>query len=461
MNRTGLALLLLLVILTRVPFILAGYGTDPDAWRVAECGTRLWHTGAYEPSRLPGYPLYEFADAPLTAMGGSMASNSATLFVALLVVIIWNRIALREARHPALLVAILAFTPLFWKNSAVTMDYVWSLLFILLAFKASMDRRAVLTGVFIGVAAGFRPGNAIAGAALLIPFLTGPRPARSVLVMLTAACTVTATAFTPLLLSMGADGWFSATSGQVAGVRTSQTSGIATALYRGTYAFGPLAAAFIAAVVFANVRRIRTIVLRSELTLTVAIAMVLAYTAMFLWLPMEREYLLPVLPFLLLAIDRICTRRQLLIAGALLISFAFVNPDVVSHEGMAGHLQPGIRPGMVLDDLARSDAREAQRAVILSTSVPHPTLIITGFPEPFWFGEGRIERVSSAFHEQLFRNHGPAPVQHIYALSLPELASARALGFDVAVLRGSERLVEQIGGFSIAAEGLTIVPALP
>lgn len=461
MNRTGLALLLLLVVLTRIPFITAGYGTDPDAWRVAEAATRLWQTGVYEPSRLPGYPLHEFVTAPLTAMGGSLFSNTATLLVALLVVIVWDRITLRESRYPALLVVIVAFTPLFWKNSAVTMDYVWSLLFVLLAFKASTERRALLTGALLGIAAGFRPGNAIAGAALLIPFLAGPRPARSILVMLTAACVVTATAFAPVLLLMGADGWLAATSAQVAGVRASQSTGIAAAIYRGIYAFGPLTVIFIAVIVSGNLRTIRTMALEKGSTLTVAIAMVILYAATFLWLPMEREYLLPVLPFLLLALDRICTRRQVLLAGVLLVSYAFVNPDVVSHEGVTGHFQPGIRPGMVLDDLARSRAREAQRAVILSAGASHPTLIITAFPEPYWFADGRIERMPSDFHEQLFRDRDPGGAFHIYAISRAELASARSQGFQVAVLRGSEHLVEQIGGFSIAAEGLTIVPPLP
>ena len=461
MNRTGLALLLLLVILTRIPFITAGYGTDPDAWRVAETALRVWHTGIYEPSRLPGYPLHEIVNAPLTGMGGSLLSNSATLLVALLVLILWNHIALREARHPALLVAILAFTPLFWKNSAVTMDYVWSLLFILLAFQASTERRALMAGLFIGVAAGFRPGNAIAGAACMIPFLAGPRPVRSIFVMVTAACAVTAAAFVPVLLSMGVSGWLSATSDQLAAVRASQTSGGAAALYRGTYAFGPLAVAFIAIALSSAMRTIRTIEFRREPTVTVAIAIVLLFAATFLWLPMEREYLLPVLPFLLLALDRVCTRRQVLIAGALLVSFAFVNPDVVSHEGMTGHYQPRMRPGMVLEDLAKSHAREAQRAVILSARASHPTLIITGFPEPYWFADGQIERIPSDLHEQLFRNRVPGSPFHIYALSQPELAIARSQGYHIAVLRGSERLVEQMGGFSIAAEGITIVPPLP
>lgn len=461
MNRTGLALLLLLVILTRIPWLIAGYGTDPDAWRVAEAATRLWHTGVYEPSRLPGSPLHEIVTAPLTAMGSPWLSNTATLIVALLALIVWNRIALREARSPALLVVIVAFTPLFWKNSAVTMDYVWSLLFVVSAFGASLQRRALMTGVFLGLATGFRPANAIAGAALLIPFFAGPRSVRSIIVMATTAGVVAAAAFTPFFASMGVSGWLSATSAQLAGVRATQNTGISAAVYRGTYAFGPLATAFLAVMSLRALPTIRTIAFRPDAAFRTAVVMVLLYTATFAWLPMEREYLLPVLPFLLLTIDRICTRREILIAGALLVSFAFVNPDIVAHEGVTGRIQPAVRPGMITEDLDRARAREVQRAAILSLDAPDSLLLLTAFPEPYWFNDQRVERVTSAFHEQLFRNRGTGCVYHIYCLTRSELALARSQGYRIAVQRGAEQVVGQIGGFSIAAEGLSIVPLLP
>ncbi len=461
MNRTGLALILFLVVLSGIPFLTAGYGTDPDAWRVAEVGAKLWQTGVYEVSRFPGYPLHECVSAPFVVIGGAPLSNAITLLCSLFLLYIWNRIALREARHPAALVIIFAFTPLFWKNSAVTMDYAWSLLCLLLAFAASLQRRALMAGVFLGLAAGFRPANAIAGAALLIPFLTAPRPVRSVVVMGMAASTVAATAFAPLFLSMGVSGWLTATSAQLTGVRATQNTGISAALYRGVYTVGPLAAAFIAVIGIRALRGFRAGRFRHDVTLATAVAMVLLYGATFIWLPMEREYLLPALPFLLLAVDRICTRREILLAGVFLVSFAFVNPDIVAHEGVTGHIHPALRTGMVLEDLARSHDREVRRSAILSISSSDSLLVITGFPEPYWFGDERVERIPSAFHEQLFGNHTAGNARHIYALTRSELALARSQGYRLAAQRGAERLIEQIGGFSIAAEGLVIVPALP
>ena len=44
---------------SRIPFLNGGYGTDPDAWRVALSGYWLWDHHEFYPSRLPGYPIHE------------------------------------------------------------------------------------------------------------------------------------------------------------------------------------------------------------------------------------------------------------------------------------------------------------------------------------------------------------------------------------------------------------------
>ena len=52
--------LILLVILSRLPFIGVGYGLDGDAWSVAITAEHWHSTGEYLASRLPGYPVHEF-----------------------------------------------------------------------------------------------------------------------------------------------------------------------------------------------------------------------------------------------------------------------------------------------------------------------------------------------------------------------------------------------------------------
>src|SRR4051812_38781593 len=67
---------------SRVPFIDNGYGTKPDAWRIALSGYWLWDQHEFYPSRLPGYPVPELSYAAVVK-GGWVATNSLTIAVSL------------------------------------------------------------------------------------------------------------------------------------------------------------------------------------------------------------------------------------------------------------------------------------------------------------------------------------------------------------------------------------------
>src|ERR1043166_6986783 len=54
-----LAIVFLVVLLSRLPFLDAGYGVNVDAWRVALRAVEIAITGDYSVSRFPGYPIQE------------------------------------------------------------------------------------------------------------------------------------------------------------------------------------------------------------------------------------------------------------------------------------------------------------------------------------------------------------------------------------------------------------------
>src|SRR5688572_14936738 len=76
------AVLATVFMLTRLPFVNYGHGTDPDAWRVAMTAHHLLETGEYFPSRLPGNPLHELL-MTLFVPRGWLATNIATALSAL------------------------------------------------------------------------------------------------------------------------------------------------------------------------------------------------------------------------------------------------------------------------------------------------------------------------------------------------------------------------------------------
>ncbi len=184
-------------VLSRVPWLNQGYGTDPDAWRVALTANYMWDHAAYWPSRLPGYPLHEFATA-LFIKGGSVATNFSTVLVSLAGVYLFARLA-RELKLPSagLLTIGFAFAPLLWINSVTTMDYMWALTFALAAYLAAIRERSLLAGVLIGVAAGFRLTYLLMALPLAL-FLWRERRTRESAPMLGGAAVATAIAYAPV-----------------------------------------------------------------------------------------------------------------------------------------------------------------------------------------------------------------------------------------------------------------------
>ncbi len=148
--------LALAVILSRAPFINIGYGTDPDAWRVALTGYWLWEHGEYYPSRLPGYPVPELGSA-IVVQGGWLATNALTLAISMLGLWFFAAIV-RHLGLPnrALLVVAFAFTPLLWINSMSTMDYMWALTFVLGAYYFILTKNTLAAGLMLGLAIGSR-----------------------------------------------------------------------------------------------------------------------------------------------------------------------------------------------------------------------------------------------------------------------------------------------------------------
>lgn len=157
----------LVYIASRLPFINIGYGTDPDAWRVALSGYWLWDNAEFYPSRLPGYPIPEYASAAVIK-GGWVATNMLTVLVSLLGVWFFARIAEKlELPDRSLIVIGFAFTPLLWINSMTTMDYMYALTFILGCYYFLLREDTSLAGVMLGLAAASRPTSLL----FLIPFL--------------------------------------------------------------------------------------------------------------------------------------------------------------------------------------------------------------------------------------------------------------------------------------------------
>ncbi len=196
------AALAVVYVASRLPWLNLGYGTDPDAWRVALTAEHLLSKGEYLPSRLPGFPLHELVTVPLVR-GGWVWTNLSTVMVSLAGVYLFARI-LAELNLPnkGVLTLAFAFTPLLWINSVTTMDYMWALTFILGCYLALIRGRSLLGGVCLGLAVGFRITSAWAAFAFLI-WLWRERRLRSAIPFLGAMGLTSLVAYSPVLATYG------------------------------------------------------------------------------------------------------------------------------------------------------------------------------------------------------------------------------------------------------------------
>ena len=159
-------LLFSVVFISRLPFLSAGYGVEEDSWGIVLSAFHTKISGIYEPSRFPGHPIHEFIYSSFWGFPpffynafSAFFSAIATTFFALI---------LKELKFKHFFIGALAFafTPVFFISSTYTIDFVWTIAFILISFYALLKNKLIVCGIFLGLAVGCR----ITSGAMLIPF---------------------------------------------------------------------------------------------------------------------------------------------------------------------------------------------------------------------------------------------------------------------------------------------------
>ena len=345
LNRSWLLCGLAIIAAAGIPVLAAGYGADPDAWLVASAAGKLWESGHYVVSRFPGYPLHEIVSAPLVGLGGCAASNAGTLAATLLLAALWYRICGKLAKHPRTLFFSLVCAPLVLTNAATTMDYLWSLALLLAALDAALEGRETAAGLFTGLAAGFRPSN-LTIALPLFAFIALRGERTAAVRYLIATGTAAGAAFLPLLVTYGGPlRWFALTRAEMGDVHPAFTVRLLDFGYRIVYAAGPLAFAALGTVAFRERDRLREALRARDPVVVSSVIAIAVMTVQFFALPLERAYLLPALPFVLLVADRLSSPRMSLAVFLCIVSFNVVNPDIIRHEPSGPVVAPNLHEG--------------------------------------------------------------------------------------------------------------------
>jgi len=157
----------LLVFISRLPFINAGYGVEEDSWGIAVAAYHTKLNGVMEASRLPGHPVNEFIYSVCWGYGAWLF-NFFSVICSVVCFVLFYRIAKKlQIKHSFLASLALVFTPVVYINSTCTIDYLWALMFALAAFYALQHTKLFLAGFFLALSVGCRINSAI----LFIPFI--------------------------------------------------------------------------------------------------------------------------------------------------------------------------------------------------------------------------------------------------------------------------------------------------
>jgi hypothetical protein len=159
--------LFVIVFISRLPFLSAGYGVEEDSWGIALEAYNTNRTGIYEPSRLPGHPFQEFIYSALWGSGPIVFNGLCAFFSALGA--LFFALILKQLKFNSYFLAAFAFafTPVYYISSTYTIDFAWSQALIMIAFYFVLKKQYILSGVFLGLAIGCR----ITCGVMLIPFM--------------------------------------------------------------------------------------------------------------------------------------------------------------------------------------------------------------------------------------------------------------------------------------------------
>lgn len=429
-NTTALIFLAAIVILlTRLPFVQNGYGSDSDAWRVANTARFVAATGEYAASRLPGYPLQELFYSLMWRWGGRAAAfNVTTALLSVLCFVFISLYLVRLRSRDWLLASMtIALTPVIFIHSTDAMDYVWALTFAWGCFYFVLKDWLWISGVCLGLAIGCRmtSGAMLIPAVLMLAHQAGRLDARRLLKLVLPAVAIGAAAYAPVVQRYGLS---------FARFVDAYPS-ILKIVYEATYgAWGvPGSLAIGVAGIALLVRRGpgETVSVPADRPLVIAwLAGLLLYMIAFLRLPHDAGYLIPAVPFAILLLGRFLDRR--IFAGVCLA--IILSSFVLSVEKTDVYLS-----GPVLRDAQMRRDVDAMVLNLLADQPGEKRVIVTGWYQPM------IEAYRGA--------EAGGSTEYVSLLNAARLQDYRDRGFGIYYLPEVREYNLQVNRVDLAKEG--------
>jgi len=378
-KRLLLLVVTFFVFCSRLPFLGAGYGNDPDAWQMANVARQIAETGEYTASRLPGYPLPELTYSALYLLIGKenpFIFNCVTALMSASAFLIFSLILKKFRAKDYILGGLaLVFTPVIFINSTNSMDYVWALTFILASTFFILSDKTLIGAVFLGFAIGSRitSGVMLLPLAFLIIQQGEKDNFRTIVSFFSAACLIGALFFVPVFLRYGS-GFLTSTGNYPPFLWIVYSASV------GVWgAIGSIILLLIIATQLGTLVRHVVNTIRSnnnnansdEPIYIISVSIVLLYFIAFLILPHDGSYLIPIVPFVILILHRFLPRARFVFLCLAIILSSFlltVEKDKIALVGPVFN-----------DNQERLEKTTyVERYLSIAESLDHESLIIAG-----------------------------------------------------------------------------------
>ncbi len=419
-ERRAFLVVAVLVLLSRLPFLDAGYGAIRDAWRVASVARLIATTGEYRASRFPPHPVHEIASA-LLWRGGPVALNLATAAVSALGIGFFA-LAARRLKYEQWFIASLAvaFTPQIYIASTSAIDYMWALGFVFAALYFVVRANAAGAGLAVALAIGSR----ITSGAVLLPFsvLVAQRSddakgLRRIATLWSIALLLGTALLMPAFLRYGSETLTFAEVGDIAAYEVFRKATLETWGAIGTLAISLACGYQVVSLTTSRTWRSRARAAYASYAHVWLLAIAL-YTLAFLRLPHLPAYLIPAIPFMLLFLHTFLNRKPyLLVCVALLVS---------SFVGFGRSGAP--REGAILHDRkTRTERMEAaRRFVAVGNALPGRNVVVAGH----WYANVYVYVLE----------HPDDSTRYVYLLSMEQAERYRREGTNIYYMPGQREL---------------------
>ena len=308
LKRKTFSIIVFLWFVSTLAFTCLGYGSDNDAWLVAENARIIARIGEYTRSRTVGFPLFELAVTPLVNRGQWYLSNMLPLsFGFLIFAALYRLLNINEFRYPFVTIVTLMYLPIIIKNASSTMDYIPSLALLMWAYVFLRESKWIPAGLMIGVATGFRPTSILFAIPAVVYSFTETKRIRQASNLLLVSVLSGAFTFSPVLLKYGFN--VSPLSTHLKGKMLLFITG-----YHALRLFGIPQTIVIGVALIAITYRVMHQEKMNPYFLF-HFSNLFIWSLLFLRFPYEPEYMLPLVPSVIFLLDRYLSKNGTILIG--------------------------------------------------------------------------------------------------------------------------------------------------